>query len=512
MKKLLFTLLLTTIVLTFPINLLAAPTEDETLKDWNSLYKSYNDVKQELEGTFPDYKPVIIGNDYDKILAMVENYDKNTKPKLQKQVDDFSKKYGNNPTEINNTIKSIVTLDWRSGKHPTTQAGETYESLKTYMENIQQAKLNKAVEFIKESESVEKIINSFDTQATRENFLRLKEELNMALKFDPDNEQAKKMLANADAKEEEKFAAINKKIDNAKWPGDYKKFAGPGDPKKLCAVALEYFKNDEGWGAREKNPEHCIAVAIRNDWGSAKKNMMGQTIQWYLPVYLALYRDKDEDKTMAHVFELSLLTKQELGVKQGPPFAGITVGNIWKIRKKNIPGWDGDTGGSGATSKGGAASGSGFFGTVFWLGLALGNIIAGMLAAGPLLKQKIPQLNKVYEKITPLTNIIGVIVLAFGALGLLSAVLQLFLLRFVILSNILPQLGAIAVGLFLGKELLLKKPNLPDKAGEAAEKAQELLKKHEDKIRMLEMYQIPLGLSCIVIGFLHLIISNAPLF
>ena len=502
MKKSLLTLLLTTIALTFSVNLLAAPTEDETLKDWNSLYKSYNDIKQETESTIPDYKPVILGTDYDKILTMLENYDKNTKPKLLKQLDDFSKKYGNNATEINDTIKSIVKIDWRSGKHPTISAGETYESFRKLIENIKQAKLNKAVEFIKESESVERIINSFDTQATRENFDKLKNELNMALKFDPDNEQAKKMLANADAKEKEKLGAINKKIDDAKWPGNYKNFAGPGNPKKLSAIALEYFKNDEGWGAREKNPEHCIAVAIRGDWGSAKKNIMGQTIQWYLPVYLAIYRDKDEDKTMAHVFELSLLTKDELGVKKGPPFSGITVGSIWKIRKKNIPGG----------KDGGAGRSCGFFCTIFWLGLALGNIVAGMLAAAPLLKQKFPQLNKVYEKITPLSNIIGVIVLAIGALSLLGAVLQLFLLRFVILSNLLPQLAAIAVGLFLGKELLLKKPNLPDKAGAAAEKAQELLKKYEDKIRLLEMYQIPLGLTCIVIGFLHLIISNAPLF
>ncbi|MCK5852248.1 hypothetical protein KAH27_04385 [bacterium] len=510
MKRSLFTLLFTTTALFLSTNLLAAPTEDEALKDWNSLQESYDGVKKELDGTVPDYAPNIIGNDYDKILAVLENYDKNTEPKLQKQLDDFSKKYGNNATEINNTIKSIVTIDWKSGKHPTTSAGETYESLKKLMANVKQAKLNKAVDFIKESEGVERTINSFDTQATRENFAKLKEELNMALKFDPDNEQAKKMLVNADTKEKEKFAAINKKIDEAKWPGNYKNF--DGDSKKLSAVALEYFKNDEGWGAREKNPEHCIAVAIRGDWGSHKKNLLGQTIQWYLPVYLAVYSDNIKDKTIARVFELSLLTKEEKNVKKEPPFTGITVGNIWKIRKKNIPGWDGDTGGSGSTSKGGASSGSGFIGTIFWLGLALGNIVAGMLAAAPLLKQKLPQLNKIYEKITPLSNIIGIIVLAFGALGLLGAVLQLFLLRFVLLSNILPQLGAIAVGLFLGKQLLLKKPNLPDKASEAAEKAQELLKKYDDKIRMLEMYQIPLGLSCIIIGFLHLIISNAPLF
>jgi len=292
--------------------------------------------------------------------------------------------------------------------------------------------------------------------------------------------------------------SIDKKIDDTAWPGNYKNFAGPGDPKKLAALALKYFKNDEGWGANKENPEHCLAVAIRENWGSHKKNLLGQTIQWYLPVYLAVNGDKD--KTIARVFELSLLTKEEKDIKKAPPFTGVTVGHIWKIRRNNIPDNRKSSSSIGLTS------------TLFWLGLAFGNIVAGLLAAAPLLKQKHPNLNKIYDKLTPLSNIIGVIVLVIGTLSLLVAVLQLFLLRFVILSNILPQLFAIAVGLFLSKELLLKKPDLPDEVGKAAEKAQELLIKYDDKIRMLEMYQIPLGLSCIVIGFLHLIISNAPLF
>jgi len=499
MKKSLLTLILTTIVFIFPVNLFAAPTEEEAIKDWNALSKSYKDAEKELDSTVPVYTPNIIGNDYSKIFTVLDNYDKNTKPKLQKQLADFSKKYGDNSGKIDDTLKSIVKIDRKTGGYPSTRAGQIYESIQKLIANVQQAKLNKADALVTEAESVERTINSFDTQATEENYNKLKDKLDLALKFNPDNEKAKKMLANSDNQKKEKFAAINKKIDDAKWPGNYKNFAGPGNPEKLAAIALDYFRNDEGWGARKNNPEHCIAVAIRGNWGSSKKNILGQTVQWYLPVYLAIYRDKDKDKSIAHVFELSLLTKEELGVKKEPPFTGITVGNIWKIRRKNITGAAGTSGG-------------GFIGTIFWLGLAFGNIVAGMLAAAPLLKQKIPQLNKVYEKLTPLSNIIGVIVLAIGALSLLGAIIPILWLNFAIFSNLFPQLAAIAVGLFLGKNLLLKKPNLPDKAGEAAEKAQELLKKYDDKIRMLAMYQIPLGLSCILIGFLHLIISSAPLF
>ena len=499
MKKCHITSILIAAVLFLTLNITAAPTEEEALKDWNALQKSYDDTKKELNGTVPDYAPNIIGTDYAKVFTVLDKFNSN-ESKIQKQLSDFSKKYGDNTAKINESISSIVKIDWKSGKHPTTTAGETYENFKKLLNNVKQAKLNKSDDLVQEAENLQRIIDMYAAQANQKNYDQLKSTLEFALKFDPKNEKAKKMLDSIDKKRKDKFAAFDKKIDEAKWPGNYKNFAGPGNPDKLAATALEYFKKDEGWGANKKNKENCLAVAIRGDWGSHKKNLLGQTIQWYLPVYLAVYSDKSKDKTVARVFELSLLTKEEKDVEKAPPFTGITVGNIWKIRRKNVP-----NGGSSGSS-------SGLIGTLFWLGLAFGNIVAGMLAAAPLLKQKLPQLNKVYEKLTPLSNVIGVIVLAIGALSLLGAVLQLFMLRFVIFSNILPQVAAIAVGLFLGKELLLKKPKLSDKAGGAAEKAQELLRKYDDKIKLLEMYQIPLGLSCIIIGLLHLIIRNAPLF
>ncbi|RLD10262.1 MAG: hypothetical protein DRI44_06485 [Chlamydiae bacterium] len=496
MKKLSLTTLFVTFAIFCSAYSYATKTGEEAIKDWSALQQSYNQMAKEIEPVVPSYAPNIIGTDYTKVLATLDNYEKNMKPALEKQLNSFTENYGKTSSEINEKMKSIV----KNGEHPSTPAGNIYENLKKFMNNVEQAKIDKSDVLVQDAKNIQRTIDTYPAQANQQNYDKLKQALDFAIKFNPKNEKAKDMLSKIDEQRKEKFAAFDKKINDAKWPGNYKNFAGPGNPNELAAIALEYFKNDKGWGANKKNKEHCLAVAIRGDWGSHKKNLLGQTVQWYLPVYLAVYSDKSKDKTVARVFELSLLTKEEPNVKKSPPFTGITVGNIWKIKRKNVP-------------EGGSSDGNtGLINTLFWLGLALGNIIAGILAAAPLLKQKIPHLNKVYNKLTPLSNIIGVIVLAIGTLSLLGAVAQLFMLRFVIFSNILPQLAAMAVGLFLGKELLLKKPNLPDKAGKTAEKAQELLKKYDDKIRLLEMYQIPLGLSCIVIGLLHLLISNAPLF
>ena len=75
--------------------------------------------------------------------------------------------------------------------------------------------------------------------------------------------------------------------------------------------------------------------------------------------------------------------------------------------------------------------------------------------------------------------------------------------------------AAIVSGLYLGLELLLKKPNkassdqLGEKASAAVEKAQAMLEKNAAKLKILEAQQVPIGIACLVLGVLHIIIGNA---
>ena len=478
----------------------ANPTEEEALKDWKNLVDVYNSVDDDMDY----FRSDCFSYDYEKNLKRIEDLEKNKMDNVNKVLDSFGKKYGTSANDIDNKINSIVkkSVSWR-------RPGSTYAELKTFADNVKASRKNTAEKLLKDVEANLKRMSFFSESIRAKKYAELKKTLELAHKFDPQNKKVKEKLDGIDKEASSAQDKIEKERDERKWPEPFKNFAGPGNPKKLEAAALKYLQNSKEWGNNPKTKVKILAVRIKGNWWSVEKNLLGQTTQWGLSIYAAIAPEKSKSKN-ATVYELSMVTA---GNKKEPPFVGTTVGDSWVMRRKNLPG-------------GGGAAAGGFFGTIFWLALAFGNIVAGLLAAAPLLKQKAPQLKVVYEKLTPVSNIIGVIILTVGVLSLLGAVLQLFLLRFVILSNILPQVSAIAVGLFLGKEILMRKPKLEkisefsdsdaakkteELAGNAVAKTQELLSKYDDKIALLEKYQVKIGLACIVLGVLHLFLSGLPL-
>jgi hypothetical protein len=101
-----------------------------------------------------------------------------------------------------------------------------------------------------------------------------------------------------------------------------------------------------------------------------------------------------------------------------------------------------------------------------------------------------------------------VVILAVGALSLVRALL---FCGFALFADLLPQLAAIVVGLFLGKEMIFKKPTVTGEEATKAEKVQEKIAQYEAKIALLETCQVPLGIACLVLGVLHLLLGGFPL-
>ena len=484
----------------------AEPTEEQAIKDWNNLNSLRDELKEKVEDIVPSYAPNIIGDDYDEILKVLDEVKKNDIPKIKKALASFSEEYGDSRSEIDRAVDAVVEYDWRGDKHPSETAGAIYEELSKWVANIEQARLDKAGYLLREAEGLDQRITSFSAQVTKENFEQLKETLELALRFDPDNERAKEWIKRVDKDMKKALEGIEKAIDEAKWPGHYKNFSGPGDPDKLAKSAMEWLQIDEA-SRDQKDPDHTFAVAVRGDWVSAKKNILGETIQWGLPIWGACYNEAGKKDDLARVFSLTIITQEEAGVKKAPPWTGVWVGDIMKMRISNVP-----------KMGGGRSTSGGFFGLIFRLALVVANLVVGLLLAISYLKPKFPQLGTVYTNIEPLRKTLGVIALILGLFLFLRALIFFFSP----FADILPQLAIVIGGLFLGKEILLKKPegvaeaekadSAQEKATQAAVKAQEMLRKYEDRIDQIEKYQVPFGIACIVLGVLHLLAGGGLFF
>ena len=446
-----------------------AVTEAEALKDWNALEDAYKAFDEKLADTVAAHAANIIDTDYDAVLGLLKEVEKKDIPRLEKQLAQFENKYGKTPEEIDEAIENAVELDWNSGKHPRRRASDACKDLHRRIEEVGVAKQKKVEEFLRNAESIQSRIasGSLSGEILAKNYGELEGVLDLALKFDPKNAKAKELTANIAKDKKQTFAALEKAIDEAKWPGHSPKFGGPGDPDKLCASAMKWLQNDEA-NRGDKTPDHTFAVCVRGDWWVAKRNLLGEPIQWGLPIWGACYDAEEKSKGICRVFSLTILTQEGANVEKAPPWTGVTVGDLYKMRIANV---------KGGRAAGGGTSG-GFVGFVFRLLLVAANLAAGLLLAAPLLKGKVALLGTLEAKLVPLSKQVGIAVLVIAVLSLLRAIV---LCHFALFSDLLPQAAGIAAGL-----CLVKKP-------------------------LLEKFTPKIGLACLILAILHLLLARLPL-
>ena len=323
----------------------------------------------------------------------------------------------------------------------------------------------------------------------------------MATQFDPANEEVKKKLAGIGGEAAAADAALKKQIEERIWPGHIANFDGPGTVAELAESVRTYLTKHEEVMRFVNLRGRPAAVAIRGQWHSLQKNLLGQTTQWGLNALVAYVPDATKDEAMCT--EITIKTVKEADVKKAPPWNEVAAETPYLMRASKLPGRS-------AAARG--ASGSwGMMGWLLWLLLGLGNVVAGALAAESFLKAKVPPaVQAVMAKAQPMRVGIGAVALV---LGLLCLILSLAALR--PLSGLLPELSALAVGLMLMRPILAARVSLAE-AGAATQspaapaqpgfvlKAQRVLAAQAAR---LEAFQKPLGLAAIALGLLHLIIG-----
>jgi len=421
----------------------------------------------------------------DKLRKRLDEFDAGAGREARKSLAAFGDRYGTDRDAITASVGKIMM-----GKRLSTPASppSLYEQLDRGLKTI--PTLREKIT----SQLLEIAADNAGTKATtparqQECFDRARRCIDLALEIDPGNAEATKLSDGLGAGAAAATEKMDRLLDEGTWEDHSSRFQGPGSASGLAESARKWLAGDAGW----TKTKDILAVRVNGDWVVAEKNILGQPVSWGLPVEAAFVRhsDRDAGRDAAIVYRLTMVTRD---ADKSPPFKMARVGSNRQMRASKISA----SGGSGPNA-------------LFTLLLVVALLASGLLLVGPVVSARVPALASLFGLLTPIRPIIGVSALGIGVVLLVLNLLSPF-------SDILPQAAAIVAGLFLGLELLLRKRTGGDaeegegrKVDAAVDKAQEFLEAQKERIGKIGMYQLPLGIACLVLALLHLVASGAPL-
>ena len=316
-----------------------APAVDDTakkqaLKDWQDMVNIYDDFRAKLDPIIPHGKYVIYeGAGVDAVMARVEALRAET-PGIKRRIEEFTRKYGSDIDTIDRKLAELTPLNMKASRYsdenrrPDESAGLAVDRLTSRMADLEDAPAYMARQVLSNAIRTLSDIESFPDTTRDARYVEVEKEFSVAAKLDPKSAEVKAWHEKAKNMRAGSKANVEKELNAAKFPSDIKGFSGPGNPAELKKSVIAFY---DSLYPKEK----AVAVSIAGNWMSAKKNIFGETIQWGLPVNVAAYTKNNPD--ICRVFNLTVVTREALGVKKTPPWDAEWVGNSYRMRTKNVP-------------------------------------------------------------------------------------------------------------------------------------------------------------------------------
>ncbi|PIE70918.1 MAG: hypothetical protein CSA22_05840 [Deltaproteobacteria bacterium] len=283
------------------------------------------------------------------------------------------------------------------------------------------------------------------------------------------------------------------------WPGNNPDFEGPGDPDDLAEAALKLLntmqKEGRAWSKPEYDDVHIpvAACVVGSGWEVYKKTPIKKIPTQYTLKMFVLFKGKKSDN-IGYGYYMQFYTREEAGVKKAPPFLYC---NSRSYEKQKMLLSAAPSGGSGS---------SGFMGVIgffFRLILSAALITGGLAAAGSFYATKIPALSPVVDAFRSKTTVLGPVLFITGAFFLLLSFLTLSPL-----SNLLPQVAAIALGL-----VLFASAGVPEAGNEKLDAPiRQVTGKLAPVTKALAPFETLIGQAALALGLIHLLIGGVPLF
>lgn len=311
-------------------NAIAATQSAEVQGDVKGLtdeYKKVESVFNRATGVviyYNDFKPV------KKLLTQIETFEKNELNNLKAKLKAFGQKYGTTKDEIDKKAEAMGYSD------PYYRASFAYTEMTKGIENVKKTRSVMADDLIRRAQDIKD-----RTSKGIHDFARVKQHTiitkwgQIAAKFDPDNPRVKAFNAKVDGWIAKDLKALNAKIDKAKFPKQASN--APEDAKKLAKTAKQFLqKEEDALAAKGKVSGKVVAVVVTGPWRIFKKNLLGEPIQYNLPITTAVQIQSEKKSNLIRVFHSTMLTQEMKGVKKAPPFLGATVGDSYYVRPSAV--------------------------------------------------------------------------------------------------------------------------------------------------------------------------------
>ena len=260
-----------------------------------------------------------------ELLSRIENFEKKELAKVSNEMNAFAQKYGSMQGEIDQKTEAM-------GYSGQGRASFPYMALSEAVENVQKTRTVMADDLIRRASEIKNLSTKAASDFARlKQHRRVKSFAMLAARFDPDNSRVKAFNSGLDSWIEEDMKAFHAKIDKATLPGNAEN--APDNAGKLSVMAVDFLQKEENKRANN-NMEvgKVLRVVVRGPWKVFKTNLLGEPIQYNLPILMVKEYESDKELNVIRVYQSSLLTQEYKGVKKAPPFLGIAVGGSYYIR------------------------------------------------------------------------------------------------------------------------------------------------------------------------------------
>lgn len=301
----------------------------EVMTDVAGLMEVYRQVRPVLDkanGTaiyYYDLKPV------EEFLVQLNEFETKNLAATKRALAEFAQKYGD-------TVGAIDAKADSMGYHGDYAASYPYTHLRDGIINVTKTKVVMADDLVRRARKMkEQDHQRLHVFVRLKNRAKIKEWTEAAARFDKDNPRVKTFQKELEGWLKKDMADLIAKADGATWPPN----AGgaPSDAPRLVLAVKEYFQGEAKQdAAKGGEPHRIIAVSVSGPWRVFKKNLLGEPIQWGLPIYWAEVWQSERELDLARVYQGVMLTQEYKGVAKAPPFAGASVGGGYYIRPGRI--------------------------------------------------------------------------------------------------------------------------------------------------------------------------------